>query len=89
MIIVVIFNPLLFDNFFSGIRLHKKRQDTIISEVNIKLEGKRNEVIDAMRKRRTLEILKDRELLKVKDLKQKKLLAIQDEITSNLWTRKH
>ena len=80
---------ILYDNFFCGTHLYKRRQDTIISEVNIKLENKRKEVIDAMRKRRTLEILKDRELLKVKSLRQKKLLAIQDEITSNLWTRKH
>ena len=78
----------LYDNFFCGIQLHKKRQDTIISEVNIKLEGKRKEVIDAMRKRRTLEILKDRELLKEKKLREKKLIAIQDENTSNLRVRK-
>ena len=61
----------LYENFFCGIQLHKKRQDTIISEVNIKLEAKRKEVIDAMRKRRTLEILKDKELLKEKKLKDK------------------
>jgi len=79
----------LYDNFFCGIQLHKKRQDTIISEVNIKLEAKRKEVIDAMRKRRSLEILKDRELLNDKKLREKKLLAIQDENTSSLWARKY
>ena len=79
----------LYENFFCGIQLHKKRQDTIISEVNIKLEAKRKEVIDAMRKRRTLEILKDKELLKEKKLKDKNLLAIHYENTSNLWARKH
>ena len=79
----------LYDNFFCGIQLYNKRQDTIISEVNIKLETKRKEVIDAMRKRRTLEILKDRELLKEKKLREKKLFAIQDENSSNLWARKH
>ena len=79
----------LYDNFFSGTQFYKRRQDTIISEVNIKLESKRKEVIDAMIKRRTLEILKDRELLKEKKLREKKLLAIQDENTSNLWSRKH
>ena len=78
----------LYDNFFCGSHLYKSRQDTIISEVNIKLESKRKEVIDAMIKRRTLEILKDRELLKEKKLREKKLLAIQDENTSNLWARK-
>ena len=79
----------LYDNFFSGTQFYKRRQDTIISEVNIKLESKRKEVIDAMIKRRTLEILKDRELLKEKKLREKKLLAIEDENTSNLWSRKH
>ena len=79
----------LYDNFFCGTQLYKKRQNTIISEANIKLESKRKEVIDAMIKRRTLEILKDRELLKEKKLREKKLLAIQDENTSNLWARKH
>ena len=62
----------LYDDFFCGNQLYKKRHDTIISEVNIKLESKRKEVIDAMRKRRTLEILKDRELLKEKKLREKK-----------------
>ena len=80
---------ILYDNFFCGTQLYKNRQNTIISEVNIKLESKRKEVIDAMRKRRTLEILKERELLKEKKLREKKLLAIQDENTSNLWTRKN
>tara|TARA_Y100001936_G_scaffold244484_1_gene284931 strand:- start:80 stop:514 length:435 start_codon:yes stop_codon:yes gene_type:complete len=80
---------ILYDNFFCGTQLYKKRQDTIISEVNIKLENKRKEVIDAMRKRRTLEILKERELLKEKKMREKKLLAIQDENTSNLWARKN
>ena len=29
----------LYDNFFSGTQFYKRRQDTIISEVNIKLES--------------------------------------------------
>ena len=79
----------LYDNFFHGTQIHKKRQDTIISEVSVKLKEKRKEVIDAMRKRKTLEILKERELLKERKFREKKLLAIQDENTSNLWSRKH
>ena len=79
----------LYDNFFYGTEIHKKRQDTIISEASVKLEEKRKEVIGAMRKRRTLEILKDRDLLKEKKLRERKLLAIQDEISSNLWIRNH
>ena len=80
---------ILYDNFFSGTQIHKKRQETIISEISVKLEEKRKEVIDAMRKRRTLEILKDRQMLKESKLRDKKLIAIQDENASSLWARNH
>ncbi|MBC8283107.1 MAG: flagellar FliJ family protein [Nitrospinae bacterium] len=79
---------ILYDNFFRGTAIHKKRQDTIISEITVKLEEKREEVVEAMRKRRTLEILKDRHILKERKLREKKDLAIQDENASNLWGRK-
>lgn len=79
---------ILYDNFFRGTEIHKKRQETIISEITVKLEEKRKEVIDAMQKRRTLEILKDRDILKERKLREKKELAIQDENASNLWGRK-
>ena len=80
---------ILYDNFFSGTQIHKKRQETIISEISVKLEEKRKEVIHTMRKRRTLEILKDRQMLKESKLRDKKLLAIQDENASSLWARNH
>ena len=79
---------ILYDNFFRGTEIHKKRQDTIISEITAKMEEKREEVMEAMRKRRTLEILKDHHLLKEIKLQEKKDLSIQDEIASNLWERK-
>jgi flagellar protein FliJ len=76
---------ILYDNFFRGIQIQKTRQDTIISEINVKLESKREEVVKAMRKRKTLEILKDRDKRKEKKLREKKDLTIQDENASNLW----
>ena len=79
---------MLYDNFFRGTQVHKTRQDTIISEITLKLEAKREEVVEAMRKRKTLEILKDRNILKERKLREKKDLAIQDENASNLWGRK-
>ena len=79
---------ILYDNFFRGTQIHKTRQDTIISEINVKLEAKREEVVKAMRKRKTLEILKDRNKIKERKLREKKDLAIQDENASNLWVRK-
>ena len=79
---------ILYDNFFLGTQAHKTRQDTIISEINVKLEEKREEVVEAMQKRKTLEILKDLNKRKERKLKEKKDLAIQDENASNLWGRK-
>ena len=79
---------ILYDNFFRGTQAHKTRQDKIISEITLKLDSKRKEVVESMRKRKTLEILKDRNMLKEKKLREKKDLAIQDEIASNLWGRK-
>jgi len=78
---------ILYDNFFQGTDIHKKRQDTIISEITVKMEEKREEVIDAMRKRKTLEILKEHHILKKRKLQKKKDLSTQDEIASNLWER--
>ena len=79
---------ILYDNFFRGTQIQKTRQDTIISEINVKLEVKREEVVEAMRKRKTLEILKDLNKIKERKLREKKDLAIQDENASNLWGRK-
>ena len=79
---------ILYDNFFRGTQVHKTRQDKIISEITLKLEVKRAEVVEAMRNRKTLEILKDRNILKERELRAKKDLAIQDENASNLWGRK-
>ena len=79
---------ILYDNFFRGTQAHKTRQDKIISEITLKLDSKRKEVVESMRKRKTLEILKDRNMLKEKKLREKKDIAIQDENASNLWGRK-
>ena len=78
---------LLYDNFFQGARTQVERQDKIISEINTKLEAKREEVVKAMRKRRTLEILQERDILKERKIREKKETAILDEVASNLWGR--
>ena len=78
---------ILYDNFFQGTRIQGERQDKIISEINTKLEAKREEVVKAMRKRRTLEILKERDILKERKIREKKETAILDEVASNLWGR--
>ena len=65
------------------------RQEKIISEINTKLEAKREEVVKAMQKRRTLEILKERDMLKERKIRERKETAILDEVASNLWVRKY
>ena len=78
---------ILYDNFFQGTRIQGERQDKIISEINTKLEAKREEVVKAMRKRRTLEILQERDILKERKIREMKETAILDEVASNLWGR--
>ena len=76
---------ILYDNFFQGTRAQGERQDKIISEISTRLEAKREEVVEAMRKRRTLEILKERDILKERKIRERKEMAILDEAASNLW----
>jgi flagellar export protein FliJ len=78
---------ILYDNFFQGTQAQEERQGKIISEITTRLEAKREEVVEAMRKRRTLEILKDRDALKERKIREKKETAILDEVASNLWGR--
>ena len=78
---------ILYDNFFQGTRAQGERQDKIISEISTRLEAKREEMVEAMRKRRTLEILKERVILKERKIRERKETAILDEMASNLWGR--
>ena len=78
---------ILYDNFFQGTRTQGERQEKIILEISTKLEAKREEVVEAMRKRRTLEILKERDILKERKIRERKETAILDEMASNLWGR--
>jgi flagellar export protein FliJ len=78
---------ILYDNFSRGTQTHIEKQSKIISEINTKLEAKREEVVEAMRKRRTMEILKERDMLKERKVRERKETAILDEVASNLWMR--
>lgn len=80
---------MLYDNFARGTRTQVEKQGKIISEINTKLEAKREEVVEAMRKRRTMEILKERDMLKERKVRERKETAILDEVASNLWMRKN
>ena len=75
----------LYDMFFKGNYLQNNRQKKIISEINTRAEAKREELVEASRKRRTMEILKERDLKQHKKKMAKIETEIMDEIASNYW----
>ena len=75
----------LYDMFFKGNHLQNNRQKKIISEINTRAEAKREELVEASRKRRTMEILKERDLKQYKIKLAKMETETMDEIASNYW----
>ena len=75
----------LYDMFFKGNYLQNNRQKKIISEINTRAEAKREELVEASRKRRTMEILKERDLKQYKKKLAKMETETMDEIASNYW----
>ena len=75
----------LYDMFFKGNHLQNNRQKKIISEINTRAEAKREELVEASRKRRTMEILKERDLKQHKKKMAKIETETMDEIASNYW----
>jgi len=76
----------LYNNFFTGSHLQKDRQKTIVSEVDLRAKTKRIELVEASRKRRTMEILKERYLKNHKNKLAKLETEAMDEIASNHWS---
>jgi flagellar FliJ protein len=75
----------LYDRYFQSLGIRSGLQEQIIAETDDKVETKRLELVEAMRKRRVLEILKDREILKKKRKVLKDEIALMDEIASTRW----
>ena len=75
----------LYDMFFKGNDLQNNRQKKRISEINTRAEAKREELVEASRKRRTMEILKERDLKQYKIKLAKMETETMDEIASNYW----
>lgn len=78
----------LYDNYFRSLGVRSGHQEQIISETGEKVEAKRLELVEAMKKRRVLEILKDRDILKKKHKALKDEIALIDEIASTRWQMK-
>jgi flagellar FliJ protein len=75
----------LYDRYFQSTGLRSGLQERIILETGEKVATKRSELVEAMRKRRVLEILKDRDILKKKRKVHKDEIALMDEIASTRW----
>ena len=75
----------LYDRYFQSTGLRSGLQERIILETDEKVATKRSELVEAMRKRRVLEILKDRDILKKKRKAHKDEITLMDEIASTRW----
>lgn len=75
----------LYDRYFESLGTRSGLQEQIISETGEKVEAKRSELVEAMKKRRVLEILKDREILKKKRKALKDEISLMDETASTRW----
>ena len=78
----------LYNNFFNGNHLQKERQRKIISEVDVRADAKRQELVEVRRKRRTMEILKESDLKAFHEKLAKIETVMMDEIASNHWRLK-
>ncbi len=78
----------LYSNYFQAIKSREQTQGQIISEIEKKASEKRDELIEAMRKRKTLEILKDQALIRFQQQKRKLETAFFDEIASSRWHKR-
>jgi flagellar FliJ protein len=75
----------LYDHYFQSMNRRSSLQERIILETGEKVEAKRSELAEAMRKRRVLEILRDRDILTKKRKVLKDEMALMDEIASTRW----
>lgn len=78
----------LYDQFFGGVRAQEKFQTKIIAEVSVQLEKKRALLAEAMRRRRTMEILKERETQAYEKLLMKRETELLDEAGTAQWRMK-
>ncbi|MFQ5673953.1 MAG: flagellar export protein FliJ [Nitrospinales bacterium] len=78
----------LYNHFFEGIHIQKNLQQKIISEISPKVEEKRKALAEAMRKRKTLEILKEREQRARRRERLKQETALLDEAAATQWRRR-
>ena len=75
----------LYDDFFQSAKSQGIQQKQIISETEERAAAKRQELAEAMKKRRTFEILQERELLAFKKEQLRRETQFFDEVASSRW----
>ncbi len=75
----------LYDWYFQSLGTRAVVQEHLITESGRQVEAQRTQLVEAMKKRRVLEILKDRELLNARRKMIKEEIAFQDEVSSTRW----
>lgn len=78
----------LYDNFFEGAGREEQVRQRVIEQVSGKLESKRLELVDAMIKRRTLELLKEREMDRERAEARKRETEFLDDAAAAQWHRR-
>jgi flagellar protein FliJ len=78
----------VYNQFFEGIETQKNLQQKVISEVVEKANAKRKILAGAMQKRKTLEILKEKQIREEKERLFKMETAMLDEVATLQWNRK-
>ena len=75
----------LYNRFFQSVSTRSSFQERIISESGEKVEAKRTELAEAVKKRLFLEILKDREIIKRQRKALKDEITLIDEVAATRW----
>lgn len=78
----------IYHEFFRGSRANDEKQTLVISEVEQRADMKRDELNEAVRKRRIMEILEERHKLKLRKERTKREIAEQDEIAGTRRLRR-
>ena len=76
---------LLYDAYFNGLSVQAQAEHQSIREATQQVEGKRQELVEAMKKRRTLEFLKEKEIERERAEAQKREIAFLDDVASTQW----
>ncbi len=78
---------ILFENYFSALKQKGNIQNMVLSEASAKREKKRQELAEAVKKRKTLDILKEKDFLLSRKRALKKETEQMDEAAISKWSR--